>query len=60
MADTALPDAERGALTDMVSEYEKKLIAKALSEADGNITKAAQLLDVPRQTLSRKVKEYDL
>lgn len=60
MADTALPGAERGALTDMVSEYEKKLIAKALSEADGNITKAAQLLDVPRQTLSRKVKEYDL
>ena len=54
-----LPD-EQGALADMVSGYEKKLISRALSEADVNITKAAQLLDVPRQTLSRKVKEYGL
>lgn len=60
MAGTALTDSERGALTDMVSEYEKKLIGRALKEADGNITRAAQLLDVPRQTLSRKVKEYGL
>ena len=54
-----LPD-EQGTLTDMVSEYERKLISRALTEADGNITKASQILDVPRQTLSRKVKEYGL
>ena len=57
--DSLTPDGH-GALTDMVSEYEKKLISRVLSEADGNITKAAQLLDVPRQTLSRKVKDYGL
>ena len=51
---------EQGTLTDMVSEYERKLISRALTEADGNITKASQILDVPRQTLSRKVKEYGL
>ena len=44
----------------MVTEYERKLISRALTEADGNITKASQILDVPRQTLSRKVKEYGL
>lgn len=60
LPEDALPGAERGALADMVSGYEKKLISRALSEADGNITKAAQILDVPRQTLSRKVKEYGL
>ena len=44
----------------LVSGYEKTLIRKALSESDGNITKAAALLNVPRQTLSRKVREYGL
>ena len=51
---------EQGALTDMVSGYEKKLIKRAMEEAGGNISRAAQILNVPRQTLSRKVKDYGL
>ena len=55
-----VPPAEQGALADMVSGYEKKLIKRAMDEADGNISKAAQILSVPRQTLSRKVRDYGL
>ena len=51
---------EQGDLTELVSGYERKLIQRALRETDGNITKAAAVLNVPRQTLSRKVKEYNL
>ena len=53
-------DDSQADLTDLVSGYEKTLIRKALSESEGNITKAAARLNVPRQTLSRKVKEYGL
>ncbi len=49
-----------GTLPDMVSDYEKKLIKKALTDTDGNITKAAAILNVPRQTLSRKIRDYGL
>ena len=55
-----VPPAEQGALADMVSGYEKKLIKRAMEEAGGNISRAAQILNVPRQTLSRKVKDYGL
>ena len=55
-----VPPAEQGALADMVSGYEKKLIKRAMEEAGGNISKAAQILSVPRQTLSRKVRDYGL
>ncbi|MBQ2867030.1 MAG: hypothetical protein IJE87_01485, partial [Firmicutes bacterium] len=47
-------------LSDLVAEFEKELIERALKEAEGNITKAASKLSIPRQTLSRKVKEYGL
>lgn len=47
-------------LADMVSGYEKRIIRSALDETGGNITKAAELLNIPRQTLSRKVKDYGL
>jgi arginine utilization regulatory protein len=58
----ALPEIKdsQADLADLVSGYEKTLIRKALSESEGNITKAAALLNVPRQTLSRKVREYGL
>ncbi|MFV0516684.1 MAG: sigma-54 interaction domain-containing protein [Aminipila sp.] len=49
---------ESGTLADIVCEYEKQLIKKALNENDNNISQAAKLLGIPRQTLSRKVKEY--
>lgn len=59
-ADSDGGELEDRSLTEQVADYEKKLIRAALSKTDGNITRAAVLLDVPRQTLSRKVKEHDL
>ncbi len=53
-------EPEEGPLADVVAKFEKELIQRALKEADGNITKAATALQIPRQTLSRKVKEYGL
>lgn len=47
-------------LNTMVGEYEKKLIEVSLKASNHNITKAATLLKIPRQTLQRKIKIYNL
>ena len=49
-----------GTLKECVAEFEKKLIKNALIRENGNVSKAAQQLGVPRQTLARKVKDYGL
>ena len=41
-------------------EFEKKFIAHVLNRADGNLGKAADLLGMHRNTLSRKIAEYRL
>ena len=41
-------------------EFEKKFIARVLSRSDGNLCKAAGLLGMHRNTLSRKMTEYRL
>ena len=38
-------------------EFEKKFIARVLSRADGNLGKAADLLGMHRNTLSRKISQ---
>ncbi len=43
---------------DAQHEFEKRFIAKALSSTDGNLSKAAELLGIHRNTLSRKLTEY--
>lgn len=53
-------EADDRPLTEQVAGFERHLIEEALRKTDGNITRAAILLDVPRQTLSRKVKEYGI
>lgn len=45
---------------EMMELYERKLIEKALGSADGNIKKAAERLEIPRQTLQYKLKKYKL
>ena len=57
-------------VTDMVTkgvryedahrEFEKKFIAYVLSQSEGNLGKAADLLGMHRNTLSRKISEYHL
>jgi Fis family transcriptional regulator, factor for inversion stimulation protein len=41
-------------------EFEKKFIMQVLLKADGNLGKAADLLGIHRNTLSRKITEYRL
>ena len=41
-------------------EFEKKFIMQVLEKADGNLGKAADLLGIHRNTLSRKMTEYRL
>ena len=41
-------------------EFEKKFIIQVLAKADGNLGKAADLLGIHRNTLSRKIAEYRL
>ncbi len=43
-----------------MEEQEKALIKKALLETNGNIKRAAKLLEVPRQTLQYKLAKYNI
>ena len=49
-----------GALKRVKTRYEKVLIQEALDRADGNKTKAAQLLKISRVNLHQKINEYDI
>jgi Fis family transcriptional regulator, factor for inversion stimulation protein len=52
---------ERGILFDeAVSEFEKRFIKKVLDGAKGNQSRAAEILGIHRNTLSRKIDEYKL
>jgi DNA-binding NtrC family response regulator len=41
-------------------EFEKKFIMQVLAKADGNLGRAADLLGIHRNTLTRKISEYRL
>jgi DNA-binding NtrC family response regulator len=45
---------------DAQREFEKRFITQALQKMDGNLSKAADLLGMHRNTLSRKMSEYRL
>jgi Fis family transcriptional regulator, factor for inversion stimulation protein len=45
---------------DAQREFEKRFIQHVLVKTDGNLCKAADLLGMHRNTLSRKVAEYRL
>ena len=45
---------------DAHREFEKRFITHVLSKADGNLCKAADLLGMHRNTLSRKIAEHRL
>lgn len=52
---------ERGILfEEAVGEFEKRFIKRVLDRANGNQSRAAQLLGIHRNTLSRKIDEYKL
>lgn len=47
-------------LSDQVACYEKALIEQALNRYNGNIKLVMEALDIPRKTLSDKMKKYGL
>ncbi len=52
---------ERGILFDeAVGEFEKRFIKRVLERAEGNQSRAAGMLGIHRNTLSRKISEYKL
>ena len=52
---------ERGILFDeAVNEFEKKFIKRVLDRSRGNQSRAARLLGIHRNTLSRKIDLYRL
>jgi len=55
-------DGERpGPIFDMVvASVEKPLIEVVLQQAEGNQTRAAELLGINRNTLRKKMTEYDI
>jgi Fis family transcriptional regulator, factor for inversion stimulation protein len=52
---------ERGILLEeAVTEFEKKFIKRVLESSRGNRCRAAKILGIHRNTLSRKVDQYKL
>ena len=52
---------ERGILfEEALGEFEKRFIKRALERAHGNQCRAAKMLGIHRNTLSRKIGEYKL
>jgi transcriptional regulator with PAS, ATPase and Fis domain len=47
-------------MKDQVKKTERKLIASALQQTNGNRRKAAMLLNMPRSTFYQKLKSYDM
>jgi DNA-binding NtrC family response regulator len=45
---------------DAQREFEKRFISHVLTKSDGNLCKAADVLGIHRNTLSRKIAEYRL
>ena len=52
---------ERGIMFDeAVGEFEKRFIKSVLDRAEGNQCRAAKILGIHRNTLSKKIGEYKL
>ena len=52
---------EKGILfTEARREFEKRFIARVLQRHRGNVTKAAKDLRIHRNTLGKKIEEYNL
>ncbi|MCK4448140.1 MAG: hypothetical protein KAW56_13795, partial [Candidatus Marinimicrobia bacterium] len=50
----------KNALKDISSDIEKELINRAVSEANGNLTKAAKIFGIDRKTFYRKIEKYKI
>lgn len=61
-----LPNKNKGSdeailsLADSLKDYEITIIKRAVKNANGNLSKAARMLNLPKQTLHNKIKKYEI
>lgn len=55
-----IKSAKKVSLNSAIDNFEKNLIKEALSLYKNNISKAAEYLEIPRQTLQYKIKRYGI
>ncbi|MBN2899978.1 MAG: sigma 54-interacting transcriptional regulator [Clostridia bacterium] len=60
LSQTELVISESESLAVALERTERKLLEQAMIQTEHNISKAAKILDVPRQTLQYKIKKYGL
>ena len=53
-------EADIKPLKEAIGQLERQLLEAALKKNHGNVTKAAEALDIPRQTLQYKISKYQL
>ena len=60
--DTASEDftPQPSGLKNQIDAYEKEIIARTLAETNGNVTVAAQILEITRQALQHKIRKYEI
>lgn len=56
----SISEIEDKGIDDYLADLEKKIILDALEKSDFNISKAAKMLKIKRQTLQHKIKRYDI
>ncbi len=64
LEDLGLPTAQRESQTGTLKEFrekaERRAITQAIAETEGNVSKAAKILDVSRPTLYQLLREYNI
>ncbi len=57
-----LSETEQEGLTyhELMDRYEERIIRRALEEAGGNISRAGEILDIPRETLRYRIKKLGI
>src|SRR5262249_9928049 len=58
--DSAKPSGAWGRLRPQRENFERRQIVEALAQADGNITRTAEMLGLPRRTLSYKMERLGI
>ena len=44
--------------SEATSQFEKLFIIRALQNSDGNLSRAAEIMGIHRNTIAKKIKEY--
>ncbi|MBE6026045.1 MAG: hypothetical protein E7229_03945 [Clostridiales bacterium] len=60
--EVTVPEEETENLTyhELMERYEEHIIRKALQEANGNVSRAGEILDIPRETLRYRIKKLGI